>query len=454
MLFSNGNPYRGGLPESINLSSEDFTFQVSQTNMDAINHVAKWTVLIYMAADCNLAEYMFDDLMEMKSVGSSENVNVCVLFDGPLLTDSFFARLNRGTSLEDDFIARFSDVWSSDERVLKEIILNSVVLFPAEKKLLILSGHGFGWKGALQDDSTWKQYLDRNAISMPSDDLSKYVHQLDDLVRQSAQELKKRLNPEEECEPFKFDIMALDACYMGNVEALSAWYKHAGILIASENQEFGTGYPYDRILDELKHHPDQDGFKLAEHLVKETKKSYVDSSVSDSDVPLTQVAFDCKRFPDFVNLMENLAKTLSAHISQEGVETIKNCVQSTYTFKGGFIDLKLFALKLLDAKLPAEVKKPVESLLDFFDHSGFVVASEVSDNPYFPKGLSIYLPPPDKFDEKYLEIVNSLPPGLRLWTWFMATYYIGILGKDANKHPLVSAVFQSTVAMTQRKGNL
>ncbi len=453
MLFKSGNPYRGGLPQTVRLSPEDFTFQISKTNLDSINHVAKWTILVYMAADCNLAEYLFDDLMEMKAIGSNPDVNICVLFDGPLLTDSFFARLNQDTELEDDFIARFTDLWSIDQRVLKEIILDHTVLFPAERRLLILSGHGFGWKGVLQDDFTWRQYLKRNAISMPPGDPALYCHQLADLVKQSLPELKKRLNPEDKYKWSKFDIMALDACNMGNLEALSSWYDFTKILIASENQEPGTGYPYDKILQKLKSSPGQDSVQLAEQLVRETKRSYGNSSESDTDLLITQVAFDCNRFPDFINLTENLARVLAAYVASDGVERIKTCIEGTYSFKEGFIDLKLFAGGLREGTFPAEVKKSAQAWLDFFDRSGLLVASEVPDNPYLPKGLSIYLPPPEEFDEKYLEIVNSLPPGLRLWTWFLATYYIGLLGSDAYKHPLVSTVFRSTVAMTKKEEN-
>jgi len=185
MIFSHGNPYRGehGLPDILYLSPDDFTVTISRMNLNAVDHVAKWTILIYMAADCDLAAFMFDDLMEMKVVGSNEDVNICVFFDGPLLTDTFFARLCHGTSLEEDIIQRFTDVPSSNVGILKEIILNTAVLFPAERRVLVLAGHGLGWRGALRDDSTWKRFKERRAIVMPSGDSSVFFRQLDERSR-------------------------------------------------------------------------------------------------------------------------------------------------------------------------------------------------------------------------------------------------------------------------------
>ena len=447
MLFCHGNPYRRGLPETIKLSPEDFTFQISQVNLDAVDQEAKWTVFVYMAADCNLAEPMFDDLMEMKAIGSDEDIHICVLFDGPLWTDSFFARLNKDTSLEDDIILRFSDLHSDDFKVLKETIVDTSVMYPSEKKMLVLSGHGLGWRGALRDDSTWRQYLKRNAISLPPGDYDIYDKQLTDCRLRSMAAIRKRFRPDEIHRGSKFDIIACDACNMGNIEALAYFVEHSEILVASESQVPGTGYPYDKILEKLKAHPGQSSHDLSGNLVQETKRYYATSLESNSDTELTQAAFDCSKFPEFCYKIEMLAREAVEHIDRNGVETIAGCIRNTWQEDGDCKDLKGLALNLLDEDLSIGLKNAAESLVDFLNDSGFVVAAAVPNDRYSSNELSIYLPPPDKFDIQYLSIVDGLPLGLRPWSFFLGMYYIKILGEDMLENPLVAAIQQMMIQM-------
>jgi hypothetical protein len=432
------------------LSPEDFLFQIFPMNLSAVDHVAKWTVFVYMAADCDLAEPMFDDLMEMKAIGSNEDVNICVLFDGPLLTDSFFARLNKDTSLEDDIIVRFADVHSDDAKVLQETITNTGIMYPSEKKLLILSGHGLGWRGALRDDSTWRQYLKRKAISLPPGDYDVYNQQLIDCYHKSLAEVRKRFRPEEIYRGSKFNIIAYDACNMGNIEALAFLFGHSAILIASENQVPGTGYPYDKILEKLKANPSQSPHELSGHLLKETKRYYADSPGSYSDAQITQAAFDCNKFPELLDRIRSLAKEMTDHINAKGVETIKGCIHNTWEDDGSYKDLRGLALNLLDEDFPVALKKAAGSLKDFLSNPEFTVAAEVPSDRYSPNELSIYLPPPDRFDIEYLKVVNGLPPVLRVWSSFLGMYYLKMLGEDAVKNPLVASIQRTMAEMIQK----
>ena len=51
---------------------------------------AKWNLVVYFAADNNLGERGFglEDIEDMKTIGSSPDVNVIVLYDGEGTTDS------------------------------------------------------------------------------------------------------------------------------------------------------------------------------------------------------------------------------------------------------------------------------------------------------------------------------------------------------------------------------
>ena len=110
MLLDNANPYVDPYPENLTLGLDDFTFEISPANDKAIGQTAEWSVICYMAADCNLAALMFDDLYELKQVGSNDTVHLSAFFCGPLLTDSFFARLNPEGALAEDIVVKYLQV--------------------------------------------------------------------------------------------------------------------------------------------------------------------------------------------------------------------------------------------------------------------------------------------------------------------------------------------------------
>jgi hypothetical protein len=157
MLFNNGNPYRGRWPETLQLDWDDFECGLSAANEQALGQVADWAIFAYMAADCNLASLIFDDLLEMKAVGSNPAIHVLALFDGPFLADSFFARLNAATGLDEDIVLRFNELHTNEASTLT-MALRVASAYPARRRLLLLGGHGSGWPGALIDENIGMQY--------------------------------------------------------------------------------------------------------------------------------------------------------------------------------------------------------------------------------------------------------------------------------------------------------
>jgi len=50
----------------------------------------------YLVADNKPRRLLFDVVLELQATGSNDHVHLCVYFDGPFLTDTFFARMNAG----------------------------------------------------------------------------------------------------------------------------------------------------------------------------------------------------------------------------------------------------------------------------------------------------------------------------------------------------------------------
>ena len=101
------------------------------------------------------------------------------------------------------------------------------------------------------------------------------------------------------------------------------------------------------------------------------------------------------------------------------------------------MDLIGFALNLENAWISPEVSLKARSLIDYFEHSGFVLFKEVAGGKHLPNGLSIYAPSPDDFSQDYLDLLTLLPGGFLNWTLFLGLYYSWLLGEEARMNPLL-----------------
>lgn len=422
MLFDQGNPYRNGLPEILRLDRRDFSFGISPVNLEAVNRPARWSVFTFMAADDPaLSALMFDDLLEMKAVGSSADVHVSAVFIGPLLTDSLFIRLNAGTSFSEDIVLRFLRI-DSHPKTLNETIRNNSLIFPAEKRMLILSGHGNGWKGLLPDFKTWKMYL-KKGVELPVGDIDPNLALLRSCHSGTMEAIRSRFHPEEESTGSAFDVVAFDACNMANIEALDFFAGNAPFIVASEAPEPGTGYPYDRILGRLAAHPGMGSGELANHVVASVAGFYQSAGDPRVSKMLTQSVFNGTHLPGLCERIGALSRTLYASMDEKVFRAVQECMKNTFAFRGGFMDLIGFALNLEEAWISPEITMKARSLADFYDHSGVVVYKEVAGGKELPNGLSIYAPDPGEFNPDYDRLLPLLHPEFVHWKQFLESYY-------------------------------
>ena len=83
----------------------------------------KWTILVYLAGDNNLAEAGDADIMEMKQVGSTNDINIVAQFDRAgerETTTRYFLR--HGTAPAKDAVQSLGRTNTGDPRVLREFI--------------------------------------------------------------------------------------------------------------------------------------------------------------------------------------------------------------------------------------------------------------------------------------------------------------------------------------------
>ncbi len=233
------------------------------------NGEAKWTVIVYMAADNDLEGAALVDLEEMEQVGSTSSVNIVVFIDRS--PQGFEDRVSQRLGLDlrryygdwDDariyyvvkgveagiqsrLVAELGEVNTGDPAVLVEVVKRAASLFPAEHYALIVWDHGAGLGYAAVDMS------DRDALTLRE-------------IREALREIT--------ASGVHVDLLGFDACLMASFETAYEVSGYARVLVGSEETEPGDGWPYDRVLGYLVENPDASAEEWAKRIVE----AYIDS---------------------------------------------------------------------------------------------------------------------------------------------------------------------------------
>jgi hypothetical protein len=199
----------------------------------------KWTVLIYLDGDNNLDPYSVDDIEEMKMIGSTENVNVLVLWDRYAEPAYLYKVVPGDLVLMSGLVVdgrevNGAEVSMADWHVLESFVDYGKANFPADHYMLDLWDHGSPYGYACWDDHVATEWeTPDTAIS-----LSGVVSALEGTGT--------------------MDILTYDGCTIGMVEIahefslVPAEKVQIEYLVASEEYIPGSGYAYDQILQEMK----------------------------------------------------------------------------------------------------------------------------------------------------------------------------------------------------------
>lgn len=177
------------------------------------------TLIVYMAADNDLSADALADLEEMKQ-GFSENGANLIVFIDPKDKNP---RLLKIHPEKETVIKSYPEMNSANPDVLKEIIRETVDLYPAEEYGLILWSHGTSW---LPAGSMLRSFGQDSGKQMNIIDLAKAL-------------------------PIRFGFILMDACLMGSVEVLYELKDKTDFIIASSTETIYTGFPYEQIIPEL-----------------------------------------------------------------------------------------------------------------------------------------------------------------------------------------------------------
>ena len=197
--------------------------------------------MIYMAGDSSLSAYVDTNLKEMMEVGSSTDLKIIVLADKVGAGNAGLYLVRKGKlenlTLNGIWIKRPDEVETGRPETLQSFLNYSIIHYPKDHIMLIIWGHGNGWKGAAGDG--------------------------EDLL--SLSDMKRALTG------FKVDILAFDACAMATMEVYYEIGTAARYIIASEKTVPTAGWPYGEI---LKRMPGKPAYEAGKMILAEYMKAY------------------------------------------------------------------------------------------------------------------------------------------------------------------------------------
>lgn len=308
---------------------------------------------------------MMDDVNELESVGSDKNTNLVVQFD-PRGGECKRYLLEKDPDLQkinSPELANLGKADMADPRTLADFIKWGVSNYPADHFALIISDHGNGWKGAVEDDSagTWM-----------------------DMVK-----VKEGLRLAQAETGVKLDVVGYDACLMANAEVGYQLKDVTDYLVASEQTEGADGWPYVKVFSGPALRSLQRTLK--KRIDVEPREFAVKVVQSASGFPATNTmsATELAQMPDFARAIDGFSdKLLATTTSKEVLKGIARKTQSFYGYKdiGDFCDKVIGSSDVKDEELKASAQGVLDSL------GNAVIAEQHSSSYKGAHGLTIEIP--------------------------------------------------------------
>lgn len=246
--------------------------------------VKEWTVLCYFVGDDDgdrpIEDSQIDDLLELDSIGTRDQVNLLVQMDrGKKLTrkmKQYYSDPNESGGLRyridrDKWVTqeKLGEVNSGDPKVLYDALAWAAREYPAKRYALIINAHGSGvlsWRGVGGTGSSRPGEVDFDPFTGYDDTDGDCLTVFE--VRAVLDAFRDRLNGGR-----ALDLLGFDSCFSLMVEVLFELRHGAQVIVGSPNLVPGTGYDYRGTAAALVRNPTMG----AEELGKVITRTFIDS---------------------------------------------------------------------------------------------------------------------------------------------------------------------------------
>jgi hypothetical protein len=241
--------------------------------------------MVYMDADNNLDAYAPYSLGMIQEIGSTESVNVVVLWDSLYSPAYMYKVIQGGIEEVKGFALNGEEANMGDPATLEAFVDCTLRKFPAEHYVLVLWDHGNDVSGICWDEN-------------PEDHLTN-------------SEVASALSGHH------IDILATDACLMAMVE-VAYEYNQYGLdtdyLVGSENYVPVNGYPYNTILEGMNQDPSMSELELAHMITGYFAEFYRPRAHFKGGVMATLSAVDLTKMDEVVSSLSIMTAALTEDI--------------------------------------------------------------------------------------------------------------------------------------------
>lgn len=178
------------------------------------------TVLVYMAADNDLADNALRNIEQMKSSYPIDGKNNLLVFVNLPEEKPYLTKIEADTEI---VIKQYEEFNSLEVQNMRRVLTEMISMYPANEYGLVLWSHGSSW---LPANIQTRSFGEEKGLQMDITELSGAL-------------------------PVKFDFILFDACLMGSVEVAYELKDNANYIIASSTETLYTGFPYDMIIPDL-----------------------------------------------------------------------------------------------------------------------------------------------------------------------------------------------------------
>lgn len=327
---------------------------------------AKWTILVYSAADNNLTPYMVDDIKEIETVGSDAYTNLVAQVDQGGDVGAARYLLEKSSNPSEISSPKLQDMGSmnmSDPNQLADFIKWGVESYPAEHYMVVISDHGDGWNGAVQDVS-------HDGWMTPG------------MIREGFEKAQAATGK-------KIDVLGMDACLMASTEFAHEMKDVADYLVVSEQTEGADGWNYSKILNpEMLNNLKSMQMMKINVEPRDLAVLGVTSAEAHQETLPTMSAIDTSKMPALTEAVGKFGQAIVA--SETSGSVFKDIARNTQSFYG-YKDLGDFSKRVQDN---CSANDPVREAAYNTEQAlkEAVIAEQHSDTYPGASGLTIELP--------------------------------------------------------------
>jgi hypothetical protein len=329
---------------------------------------AKWTFMVYMDADNNLDAFAPYSLGMMEEIGSTESVNVVVLWDSFYRPAYMYKVVQGGIEEVKGFALNGEEANMGDSATLEAFVDCTLREFPAEHYVLVLWDHGNDVSGICWDEN-------------PEDHLT-------------HPEVASALSGHH------IDILATDACLMAMVE-VAYEYNQYGLdtdyLVGSENYVPVNGYPYNTILEGMNQDPSMSELELAHMITGYFAEFYRPRAHFRGGVMATLSAVELAKMDEVVSSLSVLTAALTEDIeaNHELISGARGEGMLPWSEYGWdrYVDMSTFVETIMLETHDLDIRDAATAVLSRLEEVIVALGNTKPMESASAKGLGIWFPP-------------------------------------------------------------